>query len=168
VCKVFLGVPTVVDVHADVGVIRNLDLQHLRIFLGRDNFHLSYVWDGWPVAQLPFLALGILQPVGRLEISTHYGVLPESNILQEFLERRLWRDPYKPSHLNSGLKICRMQNFLGSKKRLSFVLVLHVRPIGWSGTEKFGLLQNALHGMSRVLRSKCPECEPCRRTKNKE
>ncbi len=90
--KVFLGVPMGVDVHVDVGIVRKLDLEHLRIFLGRDDVHLSYVQDGRPVAQLPFLALIILQPVKRLEGSTHFGVLPESGTLQEFLKRRLWRD----------------------------------------------------------------------------
>jgi hypothetical protein len=63
----------------------------LRFFLGRDNIHLSYVQDGQPVAQLPFLPLRILKPVGRLEASTHFGMLPESGTEQEFLERRLWQ-----------------------------------------------------------------------------
>ncbi len=61
-----------------MGVDWKLDLQHLRIFLGCVNFHIGYVWDGQPVAQLPFLALGVLQLVGRLEGSTHFGALPES------------------------------------------------------------------------------------------
>jgi hypothetical protein len=64
----------------------------MRFFLGPDDIHLSYVQDGRPVAQLPFLALRILQPVGRLEGSTHFVVLLESGTEQEFLERRLWRD----------------------------------------------------------------------------
>ncbi len=76
--KVFLGVPNGVNVHVDVGIIRKLDLENLRIFLGCDDVSLRYVWDGRPVAQLPFLALSILQPVGRLEGSTHFGILPES------------------------------------------------------------------------------------------
>jgi hypothetical protein len=42
--------------------------------------------------QLPFLALSVLQPVRRLEGGTHFGVLPESGTLQEFLERRLWQN----------------------------------------------------------------------------
>jgi hypothetical protein len=65
-------------VHVDVGIIRKLDLVNLRIFPGHDNVHLRYVWDRQLVAQLPFLALSILQPVGGLEGSTHFGVLPES------------------------------------------------------------------------------------------
>ncbi len=83
--KVFLSVPMGVNVHIDVGIVRKIDLQHLRFFLGRDHIHLSYVWDGHPVAQLPFLTLRILQPVGRLEGGTHFGVLPESGTEQEFL-----------------------------------------------------------------------------------
>jgi hypothetical protein len=65
--KVFLGVPTGVYGHVEVGFVWRLDLQGLRFFLGRDNICLRYVRDGPPVAQLPFLALSILQPVGRLE-----------------------------------------------------------------------------------------------------
>ncbi len=56
-----------------------------------------------------------------------------------------------------GSKIRRVQKFLGSKKMLSLVLIPHVRPIGWSGTEKNGLLQNVLLNKSRVLNSKCPK-----------
>jgi hypothetical protein len=90
--KVFLGVPTGLDVHIDVGIIRKLDLQHLRIFLGREDIHLSYVWDQRPFAQLPFLTLRILQLVRTFEGSTHFGVLPESSTENKFLERRLWWD----------------------------------------------------------------------------
>jgi hypothetical protein len=72
--------------------VRKLDLQGLRFFLGRDNVYLRHVRDGQPVAQLPFLALSILQPVARLEGGTHFVVLPESGTKQEFLERRLWRN----------------------------------------------------------------------------
>ena len=87
--KVFLVVPTGVNVHVDEGVVRNLDLVNLRIFLGHDNVHLRDIQDRQQVAQLPFLALSILQPVGSLEGSTHFGVLSKSGTMQEFLERRL-------------------------------------------------------------------------------
>ncbi len=87
--KVLLGVPTRVYEHVEVGLAWKLDLQGLRFFLGHDNVHLRYVRDGRPVAQLPFLALSILQPVRRLEGGTHFSVLPESGTKQEFLERRL-------------------------------------------------------------------------------
>jgi hypothetical protein len=72
-----------------------LDLQGLRFFLGRDDIHFRYVRDGRPVAQLPFLALSILQLVKSLEGGTHFGVLPESGTgtKQKFLERRLWWNP---------------------------------------------------------------------------
>ncbi len=43
------------------------------------------------------------------------------------------------------------------KKKLALVPIPHVRPIGWFGTEKFGLSQNALLNVSRVLNSKCPK-----------
>jgi hypothetical protein len=78
VCKVFLVVPTGVDGHAEVGRIGKLDLEDLRIFLGRDDINHRNVRNGWPMRQLPFLALGVLQPIRRLEGGTHFGVLPES------------------------------------------------------------------------------------------
>ncbi len=89
--KVFLSVPMGVYGHVEVGLVWKLYLQGLKFFLGRDNIHLRYLQDGQPVAQLPFLALSILQPIGRLEGGTHFGVLPESGTNQEFLERRLWQ-----------------------------------------------------------------------------
>ncbi len=100
--KVFLTVPTGVNVHVDVGIVRKLDFVKLRIFLGRDDAHHRYIWDGRLVTQLPFLTLSILRPVGRFEGSTHFGVLPESGNKQEFLKRRLWGDSYEPRRLNSG------------------------------------------------------------------
>jgi hypothetical protein len=42
-----------------------------------------------------------------------------------------------------------VQKFLGQKKLL-LVPIPHVQPIGWSGKEKFGLLQNALLDVSKV------------------
>ncbi len=74
--KVVLVVPMGVNVQVDVGFVRKLDFVNLRIFLGRGNVHLRYVWDGWPVTQLPFLALSILQPVRRLEGSYHFWCTP--------------------------------------------------------------------------------------------
>ncbi len=90
-CKVFLVVPTGVNGNTEVGLVQKLDLEYLRFFLGCDNVNLRY-GNGWPVAQLTFLALGILQPVRRLEGGTHFGMLPESGTKQEFLERILWRN----------------------------------------------------------------------------
>jgi hypothetical protein len=110
--KVFLGVPMGLYGHVEVGIIWKHDLQGLRFFLGCDNIHLRYLRDGRLVAQLPFLALSIIQPVGRLESSTHFGVLPEFSTKQEFLERQLWQNSYEPSRLNCDLKICRMQKIL--------------------------------------------------------
>jgi hypothetical protein len=92
VCEVFLGVPMGVNRHVEVGLVRKLDLQGLRFSLGRDDVYLRHVRDGWPVAQLPFLALSIIQPVGSLEGGTHYGMLPESGTKPKFLERRLRRN----------------------------------------------------------------------------
>ena len=88
--KLFLSVHTGVDGHIEMGIIWKPDLQDLRFLLGRHNIRLSGIRDGRPVAQLPFLALRILQPIGRLEGGTHFGVLPESGTKQEFLGRRLW------------------------------------------------------------------------------
>ncbi len=86
--KVFLIVPTGLNVHVDVdvGIVRKLDLEKLRFFLRRDDVHHMYVWDRRPVTQLPFLALSILQPIGRLEGSTHFGVLSESVLNRSFLK----------------------------------------------------------------------------------
>ncbi len=92
VCTVFLVVPTGVNGHTEVGLVRKLDLENLRFFLGRDDVHNRYVWNGWLVGQLPFLTHGILQPIRRLEGGTHFGMLPESGTKQEFLERRLWQN----------------------------------------------------------------------------
>jgi hypothetical protein len=92
VCKEFLGAPMGVYGHVEVGLVWKLALQGLRFFLGHDDIHLRCVRDGWPVAQLPLLALSILQPFGRLEGGTHFGILPDSSTKQEFLERRLWRN----------------------------------------------------------------------------
>ncbi len=133
--KVFLGVPTGLYGHVEVGIVWKHDLQGLRFFLGRDNIRLRYLRDGRPIAQLPFLALSILQPVGRLEGSTHFGVLPESSTKQEFLERRLQRNSYEPRRLNCGLKIRRMQKILGPWNKTLLVPIPYVQPIGWSGTK---------------------------------
>ncbi len=76
--KVFLVVPMGVDGHAKVGRIRKLDLENLGFFLGRDNVYHRNVRNGWPIRQLPLLALSVLQPIRRLEGGTHFGVLPES------------------------------------------------------------------------------------------
>ncbi len=76
--KVFLVVPMGVDGHAEVGCVRKLDLEDLGFFLERDDVYHRSVRNGWPMRQLPFLALSILQPVQRLERGTHFGVLPES------------------------------------------------------------------------------------------
>ncbi len=78
--NVFLVVPTGEDRYTDVGVVRKLDLQNGRIFLGRDDIYHRYVQDGRPLSQLPFLALGVLQHIRRLEVGTHFDVrvTPES------------------------------------------------------------------------------------------
>jgi hypothetical protein len=92
VCEIFLVVPTGVNGHTEVRLIRKRDLEILRFFLGHDDVNHRYVWKGRPVDQLPFLTLGILQPIRRLEGGTHFGLLPESGTKQEFLERRLWQN----------------------------------------------------------------------------
>ncbi len=89
VYKVFLIVPTGVNRHAEVGRIGKLDLEGLRIFLGRDDVYHRDVRDRRPMRQLPLLALSILQPIWGLEGGSHFGVMPESGTQQEFLKRRL-------------------------------------------------------------------------------
>ncbi len=76
--EVFLIVPMGVDGHAEVGRIRKLDLEDLGFFLGHDNVFHRNVQNGWPMRQLPLLALSVLQPIRRLEGGTHFGILPES------------------------------------------------------------------------------------------
>jgi hypothetical protein len=76
--KVFLVVPTGVNGHAEVGRIRKLDLEELRLFLGRDDVCHRDVQNGRPMRQLSLLALSILQPIRRLEGGTQFGVVPES------------------------------------------------------------------------------------------
>ncbi len=48
--NVFLVVPTEEDRNADVGIVRKLDLENGRIFLGRDNIYHRYVRDGRPLS----------------------------------------------------------------------------------------------------------------------
>ncbi len=76
--QVFLVVPMGVYGHAEVGRIWKLDLEDLGFFLGRDDVNHRYERHGWPMRQLPFLALSVLQPIRRLEGGTHFGILPES------------------------------------------------------------------------------------------
>ncbi len=76
--KVFLIVPRGVDGHAEVGRVRKLDLEGLGFFLEHADVNHINVQNGWPMRQLPFLPLSILQPIRRLEGGTHFGVLPES------------------------------------------------------------------------------------------
>jgi hypothetical protein len=90
VCKVFLSITRGKDGHVDMGIVRKLDLQDLRFLLGCHDICLSNIRDRWLVAQLPFLALRIPLPIGSLEGSTHFGMLPESGTEHKFLERRLW------------------------------------------------------------------------------
>jgi hypothetical protein len=90
--EVFLIVPMGEDRHAEVGCVGKLDLEDLRIFLGCDDVYHGDVRNWRPMRQLPFLALSVLQPVWGLEGGTHFGVMPESGTLQEFLERRLQRN----------------------------------------------------------------------------
>jgi hypothetical protein len=136
VCKVFLSVPMGIDGHVETGIIWKLDLQNLRFLLGSYKIHLRDIQDGWPIAQLPFLAYGFLQPIGRLESSTHFGVLPESGTKHKPLKQKLWRNSKEPCRLNGGLKKkFKVQKVLVPKKLL-LVPIPHVRPVGWPGTEK--------------------------------
>jgi hypothetical protein len=57
--EVFLVVPMGVNGHAEVGCIRKLDLEDLRLFLGRDDVYHRNIRNGWPMRQLSFFALSI-------------------------------------------------------------------------------------------------------------
>ncbi len=70
--------PMGVNGHAEVGCVRKLDLEDMRLFLGHDNVYHRDVSNGLPMRQLSFIALSVLQPVWRLEGGTHFGVMPES------------------------------------------------------------------------------------------
>jgi hypothetical protein len=50
------------------------------------------VRDGWPTAQLPFLALRILQSLGAIAVGTHSGLLPEVCTQHESFEGRSWQN----------------------------------------------------------------------------
>ncbi len=78
--------------YVEMGIIRKPDLQDLRFLLAHHNICLRDIRDWRPVAQLPFLALEILQPVESLEGSIQFGVPPESGTEHEFLQRRLRPD----------------------------------------------------------------------------
>ncbi len=79
--EVFLVVPTGVYGHAEVGRVRKLDLEDLKLFLGRDNVYHRDVWNGRPM-RLSFFALSVLQLLKSLGIPTprnpHYQVLANS------------------------------------------------------------------------------------------
>jgi hypothetical protein len=121
--KVFLGVPSGEDGHVEDSPIGKLDLQDFLHLLGAHKIRRWDIRDGWPTAQLPFLTLRILQSFGSLEGGVHPGVLPECGT--------------KPGRLFWWLekKLCIKQNFRSSK--LLRVLIPHVLPIGWPGTEFF-------------------------------
>jgi hypothetical protein len=91
-CKVFLGIPSGKDGHVEDGPIGKLNLQGFLHFLGGHNIRQWDVRDGWPTAQLPSLALGILQSFGSLECGTNLGMLPECGTQHESLERRSRRN----------------------------------------------------------------------------
>ncbi len=75
--KVFLSVPSGEDGHIKDGPIGKFHLQSIWRFLDSDKIRWWDVRDGWPTAQLPFLALGILQSFESLEGGAYFGVLPE-------------------------------------------------------------------------------------------
>jgi hypothetical protein len=62
--EVFLVVPMGVNGHAEVGRIRKLDLEDLRLFLGRDNVYHRDVRNGRPMRQ--FLHSASFNPSGDL------------------------------------------------------------------------------------------------------
>ncbi len=76
--KVFLVVSTGINGHAEMGCVKKLDFEDLRLFLGRDNVYHRDVRNGRLMRQLSLLALSVLQLVWRLEGGTHFGVMPES------------------------------------------------------------------------------------------
>ncbi len=78
--EVFLVVPMGVNGLAEVGGVRKLDLEDLRLFLGHDDVYHWDVRNGWPMRQLSLFALSILQPIWGLEGGTHFGVMPESSV----------------------------------------------------------------------------------------
>ena len=76
--EVFLVVPMGVNGHAEVGRIRKLDLEDLRLFLGCNDVYHRDIRNGRPMRQLSFFALSVLQPIWGLEGGTHFGMMPES------------------------------------------------------------------------------------------
>ncbi len=76
--EVFLIVPMGLNRHAEVGRVGKLDLEDMRIFLGRDDVYHRDIRNRRPMRQLPLLALRVLQPVWGPEGCTHFGMMPES------------------------------------------------------------------------------------------
>ncbi len=95
--KLFLSVSMRVNGHVEVRIVRKPDLEDLRFVLRCDKVRLSHVQDGWPVAQQPFLAVRILQPIRRLEGSTHFGIMPESSTENKFLKEDFGRTRRNPA-----------------------------------------------------------------------
>ena len=86
VCKAFLLVPLEKFGHVEVGPIRKFHLQSVQHFLGGYKIRQWDVRDGWPTAQLPFLALRIIQSFESYEGGTHLGMLPECGTQHESLK----------------------------------------------------------------------------------
>ena len=88
--KVFIGVLLGENGHVENSPIGKLDLQGFLHFLGGHKIHHWDLRDGWPTAQLPFLALRILQFFGSFKGGTHLGVLPECGTQHKSFEGRSW------------------------------------------------------------------------------
>jgi hypothetical protein len=93
VCKIFLSVSLEEYGHVEDIPIRKLHLQTFRSFVDGYNIFWWDIREGWLTAQLPFLALRILQFFGSLDGDTHLGVFPECGTQHESLERGLRRNP---------------------------------------------------------------------------
>jgi hypothetical protein len=125
-----------VDGHVEDRPIWKLDLQTFQRFLGGYKIRCWDARDRWPTAQLPFLALRILLPARSFERSTHLGMLPECCTQHKPLKRSSWWNLQKLCSMCGGLKKNLAESEISGLQKLLLVLILHVQPVGWPGTEK--------------------------------
>jgi hypothetical protein len=133
--KIFLGVPLGEYGHVEDGPIGKHDLHIVPRLLGGHYISRRGIQDRWPIAQLPFLAFGILQSFGALVDSSHFVVLPECHTSTSLLNIDLGRTHRTRVACVVALEILQRAKVLVLD---SYVPIPHVRPVGWSVTEKSG------------------------------
>jgi hypothetical protein len=115
VCKVLLSVITGEDGHVETGIIWKPDLQDLRFLLGSYDICLGNIRDGWPFAQLPFLALEFFNLSGALRVVLILAYC-QSPVLSTSFSQETLAELVGTQPLDGGLKKkCRVHKFLVPK-----------------------------------------------------